>query len=136
MEFVKLIAPAIAITATSAVTSSACEDLDAAGKDVEIRPPGWVFGVVWPILYATTGWAWKSSDPNFDAVYTLLIGLLCMWLVLYSCTPSRELAFSTILISVIVSFFLSLHANKLNFLLTAWLVFASTLSAIDISKKK
>ena len=136
MEFVKLIGPAIAITATSAVTSSACGDLDAAGKDVEIRPPGWVFGVVWPILYATTGWAWKNSDPNFDAVYTLLIGLLCLWLVLYSCTPSRELAFSTILMSVIVSFFLSLHANKLNFLLTAWLVFASTLSAIDISKKK
>ena len=136
MEFVKLLAPAVAITATSVVTSSTCGNLDEAGKDVEIRPPGLVFAVVWPILYATTGWAWKHSNPNFDAVYVLLIGLLCLWLVLYSCTSIRELAFATILMSVVVSFFLSLHSNKLNFLLTAWLVFASTLAAIDISKKK
>ena len=136
MEFVKLLAPAVAITATSVVTSSACGNLDDAGKDVEIRPPGLVFAVVWPILYATTGWAWKHSNPNFDLVYVLLIGLLCLWLVLYSCTPIHELAFATILMSVVVSFFLSLHSNKLNFLLTAWLVFASTLAAIDISKKK
>ena len=37
---------------------------DKSGKKVWFRPPGWVFGVVWPILLSLLGYSWFLRPPT------------------------------------------------------------------------
>ena len=59
-----------------------------------LAPPPWVFGVVWPILYATTGLVWAMSQqkqPRFavDVVMGSITLLCCAWLVVFLCARSK-----------------------------------------------
>ena len=38
------------------------------GKDIPFRPPGWVFGVVWPILLLLIGYSW-TLRPGLTSYY-------------------------------------------------------------------
>jgi len=65
-----------------------------AGSKVKARPPSWVFGVVWPILYLLIGYSWiKMKKTKFgDILFMLnLIGLL-LWLIVYGCLQKRKIA--------------------------------------------
>ena len=42
------------------------------GKDIPFRPPGWVFGVVWPVLLLLIGYSW-TLRPELSNFYLILL---------------------------------------------------------------
>ncbi|MCD8835079.1 tryptophan-rich sensory protein [Staphylococcus arlettae] len=51
-------------------------------------PPGYVFPIVWPILYTTMGVAYaivtnKSNNKNLKVIYYTQLGLNYLWSILY-----------------------------------------------------
>lgn len=100
------------------------------GKDVKYRPPGWVFGVVWPILLLLIGRSWTLA-PELTKYYIILTTLLASWSMFY--TNNRTYAFLNILASIGITIYLILSkfkklSAKLLMPLLGWLIFASYLS--------
>lgn len=54
-------------------------------KRAPLQPPNWVFGLVWPILYVTTGVAWVLMQHTLlaDVMLGSVTGLCCLWLPVY-----------------------------------------------------
>jgi len=125
----RAVIPAVAITTTSTV----CPNLKDSGATVPFRPPGWVFAVVWPLLYLTTGYAWYLSKEDF--LFSLVVGLCCAWLVVYSCNKDKQNAAAIIVAAAIASWYTvtRIEARPANFLkpLAAWLTFASYLNIYE-----
>uniref|UniRef100_UPI0030F3708D TspO/MBR family protein n=1 Tax=Staphylococcus aureus TaxID=1280 RepID=UPI0030F3708D len=51
-------------------------------------PPGYIFPIVWPILYTTMGVAYaivtnKSNNKNLKVIYYTQLGLNYLWSILY-----------------------------------------------------
>tara|TARA_B110000444_G_scaffold197219_1_gene188021 strand:- start:1212 stop:1604 length:393 start_codon:yes stop_codon:yes gene_type:complete len=100
------------------------------GKDIPFRPPGWVFGVVWPVLLLLIGYSW-TLRPELSNFYLILTLLLSSWSIFYA--NNRILAFLNILTTIGFSIYLILHKfkKKSSYLLIpliAWLSFASYLA--------
>jgi tryptophan-rich sensory protein len=107
------------------------------------QPPGWVFGVVWTILYTLFGiatfMAWRHGGhrmtPELWASIALLAGLI-MWPVVFSKFCAPELAFAAtctltgLALSVTLLFLQPgfYWSAILTAPLVAWLYFASFLA--------
>jgi benzodiazapine receptor len=121
--------PALAITGTSLL----CPNLKSSGQGVPFRPPGWVFGVVWPILYATTGYAWYLSKQ--DVLFTAITALCCLWLIAYSCTKNKDKAPLVIVSAAVATWYtvaqLKGPARNYTLPLAMWLTFASYLNIYE-----
>lgn len=52
-----------------------------------LQPPNWVFGLVWPVLYITTGVAWALMERTAaaDVMLAVVTSLCCLWLPVYLC---------------------------------------------------
>ena len=124
----RLFTPGLAITATSL----ACPNLKSSGANVPLRPPGWVFGVVWPILYVTTGLAWSRS--KLDTEFIVLTTLLCAWLIAYSCKDDKTMGRNVLMIATLFSYYMVviLKAPTLLLPLAAWLTFATYLNFTEV----
>ena len=101
-----------------------------AGKDIPLRPPAWVFGVVWPVLLLLIGYSW-TLRPGLSNYYLLLTLLLSTWSIFYA--NNRTFAFLNILATIGLTVYLIIHKfkKKSSYLLiplVAWLSFASYLS--------
>lgn len=123
--------PALSISFTSLL----CPNLKNSGAQVPFRPPGWVFGIVWPILYVTTGYAWNLSKQ--DNLFALAIGLCCAWLIVYSCKKLKYEAAYILLASATISWYI---VNRLNgsashymIPLALWLTFATSINMYEIA---
>jgi len=73
-------------------------------KEIPYRPPGWVFGVVWPVLLFLIGYSW-TLRPQLTNYYIALTVLLSSWMI--SFTYNKKLAFLTILSVIALSIYLS-----------------------------
>ena len=114
-----------------------------AGSSVPSRPPGWVFGIVWPILYLLIGLAWvqlrKQKDQQMvDLLFGLLVFALNTWIVVYSCKKKKKSALYVILISLVISMALwgySVGTNQMFYLtpLVVWLLFATMLNFTEVN---
>lgn len=119
--------------------------------NIPFRPPAWVFGVVWPILYLLLGIAWYRSAVAFGFLsipsvsYLLTSSLLTLWLVVYSCFQQTKNAVFVLLASVLSVCFniaLSDDPERLMLLpLLVWISFATLMNAwqtgvLDDEKKK
>lgn len=131
----RFVATGAAVTATSVVTSLSCGDLSSAGEKVPFRPPAWVFGVAWPVLYVTTGIAWNQSRS--DALYAIVTALLCLWLLLYSCggKAGRVAAAVTAAAAAAMAVYLGTTGSPWAIPLAAWLTFATVLNVTEVSSK-
>lgn len=94
------------------------------------QPPGWVFGVIWPILLIMVGYSWKLR-PKLTPYYSLLTFLLSSWVILYN--TNKNYGLLNILTTITLTVFIIFHKFKqlssyLLIPLTAWLSFASFLS--------
>ena len=103
-------------------------------KDIPLRPPGWVFGVVWPILLLFIGYSW-TLRPKMSYYYFTLTLLLSSWAFFYA--TNRLYAFLNILTTILFSIFLIFHKfnQKSSYLLlplVALLSFASYLAFYSI----
>lgn len=111
--------------------------LNNAGKNVPFRPPGYVFGIVWPILFLLLGFSWFNR-LDLSYLYLILSILLSTWIIIYN--YSKTLSFIEIIITIIFTIFLILYKYKqdsslLLIPLILWLVFASTLNGYEIIYK-
>ena len=126
----------LAILATSLVTNSTCMPLRSAAARVPFRPPSWVFGVVWPVLYVTTGVAWRRAGYRFDSSFLPITALCCLWLVLYSCLRAQRVAAAVLVLSAILSWWLCLKlkytARIFLIPLAVWLTYASYLNIASL----
>lgn len=117
--------------------SAACEMPKTA--EIPFRPPPWVFGVVWPVLYLLLGVAWFRTAVSVgtlsaaSASYLLTTLLLGLWLVVFSCQRQTKNAVFVLLASVLSAAFniaLSGPAERLMLIpLIVWLSFATLLNA-------
>lgn len=110
------------------------------GASLSQRPPAYVFGIVWPILYLLTGISWNNGrhDKKTDYMHAFLTILLCLWIAVFSCAKSKKngLYILSLIIAVVVCC-MSLHhdRNSKIFLvpLLAWTNFAFHLNYHVIS---
>ncbi len=128
---IRLLLPAILISITSAM----CPNLKSSGSTVPFRPPGWIFAVVWPLLYVTTGYSWHISKQ--DNLFALVISLCCSWLIIYSCRKNKTTAAYILLASAIASWYLVWVLKgsvSMYFMLPLafWLSFATTINLYEI----
>ena len=99
-------------------------------KAIPYRPPGWVFGVVWPVLLFLIGYSW-TLRPKLTNYYIALTVILSSWMI--SFTYNKKLAFLTILSVIALSIYLIVYkyqqTSSLALVpLVLWLCFASYLS--------
>lgn len=107
------------------------------GKKVSFRPPSYIFGIIWPILYLMIGYAWLNAKEH--SVWYLSLSLsLAIWLIVYSCQNNKLGAIGINLISILLVLICYTLSNKLSKLLLlpllVWLGFALLLSVFDISE--
>ena len=86
----RLVAFGTLITATSRATRGCGSISDVQPREVPLQPPDWVFGIVWPGLYLTTGIAWAMSGPDVDLPLGAATMLSCSWLVVYTCLRAPD----------------------------------------------
>ena len=124
----RLVTPGLLIS----ITSLLCPNLKSSGANVPLRPPGWVFGIVWPILYVTTGLSWSRS--KLDTEFITLTILLCTWLVVYSCKDDKTMGRNVLIVTTLFSYYLltQLKAPGLFLPLSLWLTFATYLNFTEV----
>ena len=114
-----------------------------AGSSVKSRPPPIVFGIIWPILYLLIGWSWVSSrqknKPLIDIMYVILIGLLCLWIIVYK--YNKKLALYVLTTSLTSTLTLIVYNtnrdNRAAVLLVplfTWLLFATMLNNTEVNQ--
>jgi len=77
------------------LVSAACPMDGSQGAELPQRPPAFVFGIVWPILYLCTGYAWVSVRRRaswHNALMYLLVFLLTLWPLTFSCLGYEKAA--------------------------------------------
>lgn len=105
-------------------------------RDSPLRPPAWVFGVVWPCLYVATGAAWSITGHALDVPLGAVTLLCCAWLVAYRCLRHGVLAFLLLVCTVLSAAHAAMRARGtaqwLLLPLCAWTAFAAALSAHEL----
>tara|TARA_B100001996_G_C18584937_1_gene563815 strand:+ start:304 stop:720 length:417 start_codon:yes stop_codon:yes gene_type:complete len=123
------------------ITSYICPMSDK-GANLKARPPAFVFGLVWPILYFSLGYSWLKLKhlKNADLLFALNSFLGCLWLYTYSCNNNKKGALYVILSMLLTSFYLLFFSFKYNpnitYLLipySVWLLFALLLNFESVS---
>ena len=137
IEYLYLFTPAV----TGFGTSALCKMDETSGESVDFRPPGWVFGVVWPVLYLLIGisWIYASRKSNINNwFYILLTALLMSWIIVYSCRNNKKGAVYILLGSIIVSLLCFSVGDKISKLcispLIGWLLFAMIMNTTEVQK--
>ena len=105
MDFIRGVAFGVAISITSVLTRRLCPESSFDSSHAPFQPPRWVFGVVWPLLFVTSGISWVLADhtPASDALYATLTFLCCLWLPLYTCLRYYRAATAVLASSVAVA---------------------------------
>jgi benzodiazapine receptor len=121
------------------LVASVCTIRDNSPK-TRYSPPGWVFGVVWPVLYLLIGYSWSLSSKmrNSDQLFVINIILLLSWLVSYGCYNRKDVAFVIIILLVIFSIVTIIYTWKKGGVYLVpyvlWLMFATFLSTEKLNK--
>ena len=146
MEVLPTAARAVAFGAAVMATSllvRKCAPLSEIGpRDIPFQPPGWVFGVVWPLLYATTGAAWvlsaegKVALGGRDAAFFVVTASCCAWLPIYACWREKRAAAAVLAFTCLAAAWMAAHlqgaAGGLLAPLAAWTGFATYLNAYEV----
>ena len=138
----RLLGPGVAISIAGWATSQWCGGFRNVPK-LPHQPPSWVFGVVWSLLYATTGVAWYLASAQQNTVADILLGsivsLCCAWLVIYLCANARCVGLAVIVVVATLSWVsvgsgaLTNGANLWMVPLALWTTFAATLNASAVA---
>jgi tryptophan-rich sensory protein len=105
------------------------------GNYPSFTPPGWVFGVVWPVLYLLLGLSWQRNarDPALSSLYALVVALLTAWAPVSYCASRPDAGIWIMVVAALVAGYcmvLGSTTDRLMVLpLVAWLAFATVLAA-------
>lgn len=121
------------------VVSKFCK-MEKSGITVKFRPPGYVFGIIWPILYILLGLSWINSKPSsnktIELLYFVLSSLLAYWIVVYACQKNKRNAVFIMLAIILNIGILMVQIPKKSQLylvpLGIWLLFALLISTTEI----
>lgn len=130
-DFIYLLLPLIAGYSVSWF----CGPNKNSGSTVKFRPPGWIFGIVWPILYLLIGLAWVNSKQQ--TIYFAILNLfLCLWLIIYGCKKDKIGGIYILFLSLLTSLFIYTNVNKFSknliIPLIIWLLFATFLNIFEV----
>lgn len=136
-EYIPIILPSLFGYGTAMI----CGINKDSGTIVPIRPSPVVFSIVWPVLYLMLGFSWfyarKNNNVISDLFYSILVFLLSLWIIVYSCKKNKKLAIYVLLFSIIIGIFV--YMSSLNFKsklliapLIAWLIFALILNIAEV----
>lgn len=130
--------------AVSALISGSFSELYTEIRNPPLSPPGWVFPVVWTILYALMGsgayMIFRSEDAGPDrntalGLYVIQLGVNFLWSIIFFRFRLFALAALTaVLLAVLVSAMIisykkvSKPAAAINLPYLIWLIFAAYLS--------
>lgn len=114
-----------------------------AGKTVKFRPPSYVFGIAWPILFLLLGIAFmmsmrrKNTNKNITLVlYSMLILSLGLWIYSYGCKDNKINSLWILMISFTLAlscFTISEQETRLMLCpLIGWLLFAILMNKTEI----
>lgn len=144
LYWIKLLSPILI-----GMTASRLYPMSNAGSSVKARPPGWVFGVMWSILYLLIGISWTSISANskhyelFNCVFIFLNIMLFSWVMVYTKLGSKTaLYYLMIILSFVGMFIWTLTIYKQNksafllFPLFFWCLFASMLNLSEVNYTK
>lgn len=132
-----------AVTATSFVVRRCAPLAEIGPRDIPYQPPDWVFGVVWPLLYATTGAAWvlgaegkAGAVSGRDAAFLVVTASCCAWLPVYACWRKKAAAAAVLAFTCLAAAWTAAHlqgaAGGLLAPLAAWTGFATYLNAYEV----
>ena len=121
------------------VVSKFCK-MERSGVNVKFRPPPFVFGIVWPILYILLGLSWINSNPdknmNIEVMFFILSSLLAYWIVVYACQKNKKNAVFVMLAIILNIALLMVQIPKKSQLylvpLAVWIFFAMLLSTTEL----
>ena len=114
--------------------------MEKSGTNVKFRPPPYVFGIVWPILYILLGLSWINSNSdkniNIEIMFFVLSSLLAYWIVLYACQKNKKNAVFIMLAIILNIALLMVQIPKKSQLylvpLGVWIFFAMLLSTTEL----
>lgn len=121
-------------------TSMLCGIQSNSGVIVSIRPPPIIFMIVWPILYIMLGLSWyysrKIKTLLTDIFYGLLVFLLSLWIIIYSCQNNKIGGVYILMLSIVFSLLSytigDLTSQLLIVPLIGWLLFATLLNIFEV----
>jgi len=131
---------------TGYITSFSCTIGKDAGSKVPARPPSWVFGTVWPILYLFLGLSWvllrQTNYHIIDILMTLNIVGLIAWIFVYGCKKNKKNALYIILIVLLIALQIFGYAwtqNRMAAMMVtpflAWILFATMLNYTEVNQE-
>lgn len=141
-EYIISIAIALAVGALAAwLTRDSMQDY-AALEQPPLSPPGWLFPIVWTILYTlmgiSAGLVWKSDAPGANTalfIYYVQLAVNFVWPIFYFVFGARLVAlvwlfFLLILVMIMIKQFydISPKAAVLQIPYVLWLLFAAYLN--------
>lgn len=138
-DIVYLLLPALVGYGTAMVCPM---DKSRSGSTVKFRPPSYVFGIVWLILFVALGFSWyiaanNSIDKHLCIItYTITTLSLGLWTYVYSCNEAKVESSWVLILSVagtLASFAQgNIYSKVLISPLIAWLIFAMIMSTTEI----
>ena len=121
------------------IVSMNCKMDKNSGSNVKFRPPSYLFGIIWPILYILLGLSWVNSykgKKRIDLLFVLLSLLLAAWIIVYSCMKDKKNAIFIlllILLSIVLLMILIPLKSKLYLApLLVWVLFATFLNITEV----
>lgn len=141
-EWILLLLPAVVGYGVSRVCPNVSQ-LEAKAAPLKAQPPGWVFGVVWPVLYLSIGLCWLLARRQsglrrvVDVIFVLNLISINAWIWLYNCKQLKDKALWSFVPSIATAVMMIIvvgYATKswwpavLLAPYVAWLIFASQLN--------
>ena len=114
--------------------SAKCPIMKSSGELVKFRPPAWVFGIAWTILYMLLGLAWVWNKEKY--LYFIAINIaLNMWIIFYSCMGNKKAGPWIIAIALMITGITYTNIKNGKYLLVpliTWLLFALLMNSAEV----
>lgn len=127
-------------------SSAFCDIGKNAGDTVKFRPPAFVFGIIWPILFILFGLSWaiamRNSKEKILCASTYGIGVISLglWTYVYGCKNMKKQASWVILLSfaaLLASYAQGTVISKVCLSpLIAWILFALIMNTTEVQNSK
>lgn len=125
----------------SYLVSMKCKMDKNSGSSVKFRPPSYIFGIVWPILFTLIGLSWINSANKLktkliDLLYLSLSILLASWIIVYSCLKDKKKAIYILFLTLLSIAFIMIYVPQNSKLLLAplgvWVLYATFLNITEV----
>lgn len=130
----------VSIFITASIVRITCGRIESTQR-IPLQPPGWVFGIVWPVLYVTTGVAWTLEGRRADVPLSTVTWLCCLWLITYSCLAWKTVSVAVLMTIAVTSAMSAWYArtpaaSALILPLALWTTFAAYLNGFEVVSRR